>query len=95
VVAVSVDTIDKNRELAEGLGLDYPVLSDSDRTAIAAWGVVHAGGGLGGTDIARPATFLVEPDGTVSWRSLTDNWRVRVRPAHVLEALASSSRPAG
>jgi peroxiredoxin len=95
VVAVSVDTIDKNRELAEGLGLDYPALSDSDRTAIAAWGVVHAGGGLGGTDIARPATFLVEPDGTVSWRSLTDNWRVRVRPAHVLEALASSSRPAG
>ena len=90
---MAVDTVEQNRELAEGLGLDFPVLSDNDRTAIAAWGVVHAGGGIGGTDIARPATFLVEPDGTVSWRSLTDNWRVRVRPQHVLDALASTSPP--
>jgi len=86
---VSVDSIEQNRKLAEGLGLDYPVLSDADRTAIAAWGIVHAGGGIGGTDIARPATFLVEPDGTVSWRSLTDDWRVRVRPEHVLDVLAA------
>ncbi len=86
---MSVDTVEQNRELAEGLGLTFPVLSDAGRTAIAAWGIVHAGGGIGGTDIARPATFLVEPDGTVSWRNLTDNWRVRVRPEHVFDALAN------
>jgi peroxiredoxin len=90
---VSVDTVEQNRDLAEGLGLDYPILSDADRTAIAAWGVVHAGGGIGGTDIARPATFLVERDGTVSWRSLTENWRVRVRPEHVLAALDANPGP--
>ena len=94
MIAVSVDTVEQNRELAEGLGLDFPLLSDSQRTAIAAWGVVHAGGGIGGTDIARPATFLVESDGRVSWRSLTENWRVRVRPEHVLDALGSTPRPA-
>ncbi len=92
---MSVDGIEQNRELAEDLGLDFPVLSDADRTAIAAWGVVHAGGGIGGTDIARPATFLVEPDGTVSWRSLTDNWRVRVRPEHVLDVLADRPSDSG
>ena len=86
---MSVDTVEQNRTLAEGLGLDFPLLSDADRTAIAAWGVVHAGGGIGGTDIARPATFLVEPDGVVSWSSLTDNWRVRVRPEHVLDVLTA------
>lgn len=86
---MSVDTVEQNRELAEGLGLTFPVVSDAGRTTIAAWGIVHAGGGLGGTDIARPATFLVERDGTVSWRSLTDNWRVRVRPENVLDVLAT------
>lgn len=93
MLAVSVDTVDQNRDLAEGLELDFPILSDADRTAIAAWGVVHAGGGIGGTDIARPATFLIERDGTVSWRSLTENWRIRVRPEHVLEALAATPEP--
>lgn len=95
MLAVSVDTVEQNRTLADRLGLDFPILSDAERTAIAAWGVVHAGGGIGGTDIARPATFLVEPDGTVSWRSLTENWRVRVRPEHVLGALESTPRRSG
>jgi len=90
VIAVSVDTIDESARLAEGLGLDYPLLSDVEREAISAWGLVHEGGKPGGGAIARPAIFLVEPDGTISWRSLTDNWRVRVRPEQVLEALRSS-----
>jgi peroxiredoxin len=89
VVAVSVDSVSHNRELVEGLGLGFPVLSDSDRTAITTWGVVHPHGGVDGGDIARPATFLVEADGTVSWRNLTDNWRVRVRPEMLLKALAA------
>jgi peroxiredoxin len=86
---VSVDTIEDNARLAEGLGLEFPVLSDVERRAISAWGVVHDGGQPGGGAIARPASFLVERDGTISWRSLTDNWRVRLRPEQVLEALAT------
>jgi peroxiredoxin len=90
MIAVSVDTIEESARLASGLGLDYPLLSDVERKAISAWGVVHEGGKPGGAAIARPATFLVEPNGTISWRSLTDNYRVRVRPEHVLEALRST-----
>ena len=63
------------------------MLSDVEREAITAWGVVHDGGNPGGGAIARPAIFLVEPDGTISWRSVTENYRVRVRPEHALEAL--------
>jgi len=66
------------------------LLSDVEREAIRGWGVVHEGGKPGGGAIARPATFLVEPDGTISWSSLTDNYRVRVRPEHVLEALKNT-----
>jgi peroxiredoxin len=64
------------------------VLSDIERIAISDWGLVHEGGMPGGEAIARPATFIVERDGTISWRSLTDNYRVRVRPEYVLDALA-------
>jgi peroxiredoxin len=86
-----VDSVDDNRRLADELGLDFPILSDSERRAVAAYGVVHAGGGLGGTDIARPATFLVGPEGTVRWRELAENWRIRVRPDTIFEAIHGSS----
>lgn len=85
---MSVDTVEQNARLAEGLGIEFALLSDSDRMAIRAWGLVHEGGGPGG-DIARPGVFLVETDGTVSWRSLPDDWRVRLRPEQVLAVLRS------
>ena len=91
MVAVSVDTSEESARLAEGLGLEFPILSDVDEEAIHVWGLVHDGGRPGGGAIARPAIFIVEPDGTISWRRLTDNYRVRVRPEEILEALTSSS----
>jgi peroxiredoxin len=90
VVAVSVDTTEESARLVKGLSLEFPVLSDVERRAIRDWGLVHEGGKPGGGAIARPATYIVEPDGTISWRSLTENWRVRVRPEHVLDALGAS-----
>jgi peroxiredoxin len=39
---------------------------------------------------ARPAFFLVEAEGTISWRQLTDDYRVRVGPEDLLEALQSA-----
>jgi len=83
--------VEENRRLADKLGLEFSILSDSDRTTIAAYGVVHAGVGLGGSDIARPATLILDEDGRVTWRYLTENWRVRVRPDAVIEALRTAS----
>jgi peroxiredoxin len=87
VVAVSVDTIEENVRLAERLGLEFPILSDVQEEAIRTWGLVHENGKPGGGAISRPAIFLIGPDGTISWRRLTDDYRVRVRPEDVLEAL--------
>jgi peroxiredoxin len=94
---VSVDDVETNAGVVEKLGLGFPILSDAERTAIAAWGVVHSGGSVDGSDIARPAVFLVGADGTVRWRNLTENWRVRTRPEHLLDALARHQvrRPPG
>ncbi len=89
VVAISVDSVADNRRVVEKFDLDFPVLSDPRAEAITAYGVLHPGGGMGGGDISRPAEFLIGPDGTIRWRQLTDNWRVRVRPDEVLQAIGA------
>jgi len=90
-VAVSVDTNEESARLAKGLGLEFPILSDVQEEAIRTWGLVHENGKPGGGAISRPAFFLVESDGTISWRQLTDDYRVRVRPEGVLQVLQAAS----
>ena len=90
VVAVSIDTNEESARLADGLGLEFPILSDVQEEAIRTWGLVHENGKPGGGAISRPAIFLVEPDGTISWRRLTDDYRVRLRPEELLGVLRST-----
>ena len=48
--------------------------------------LLHGGAGPKGTDIARPAEFLIDSGGTVRWVNLTENIAVRARPEQVLKA---------
>jgi peroxiredoxin len=85
VVAVCVDPPERNAEVRARLRLDFPILSDPQAEAIRAFGVLHAGGGPSGEDIARPGVFLIE-HGQIRWRDLTPNWRVRIHPEQLLQA---------
>jgi peroxiredoxin len=67
------------------MGFTYPFLSDQKSEVIKRYDLLHKGQGEGGVDIARPAEFLIDPTGTVRWRDLTEDFRVRARPATVLE----------
>ena len=89
---MSPDSEDENLTVARSLGLDFAILSDSELELTKALGLVHEKGGMPPDfkDIPRPAVFIVQ-DGTVRWRSLTDNWRVRVRPEPLLDALKQVS----
>ena len=87
MLAISVDPVDKNREMSDKLGFEFALLSDPEHEAIDAYGVRHAEGGMGGVDIARPAVFVLDRDGNIAWKDLTENWRVRVRPDEVLRQL--------
>ena len=88
-----MDSPENVRRVVDKLGLDFPVLSDPDATAIAAYGVLHPGGVSGVGDIARPAEFLVSQDGMVRWRQVTENWRVRLRPEQIIEAIRADRSP--
>lgn len=86
VMAISVDSVARNRQVAGWLDLSFPILSDPERSACRAFGVIHEHGGIGGEDVARPATFILD-DGVVVWRDLTENWRIRPKPRQLLDQL--------
>ena len=55
----SVDTPEENKKFSESLGLDYPILSDPDKTAAKAFGV------LGARGEAQRWTFYIDKDGVI------------------------------
>jgi len=85
-VAISVDTPEQSRDLCQKAGYTFPFLSDPKAEAIRRYDLVHAGQGINGQDIARPAEFLIDSSGTVRWVNLTENYWVRARPQQILEA---------
>ncbi len=88
VIAVSVDPPELSRErVVQRLRLSYAILSDARREVIEKYHIVHRAAGAGGTDVARPAEFLIDPRGVIRWTEFTENWRIRARPEQILEAL--------
>ncbi len=78
-VAISVDKPEESRELMRKAHYTFPFLSDPNADVIRRYDILHKGAGMGGRDIARPAEFLVDRNGVVRWRNLTEDLRVRAR----------------
>ena len=55
----SVDTPEENKKFAESLDLDYPILSDPDKSVAKAYGV------LGPKGFASRWTFYIDKDGVI------------------------------
>ena len=85
-VAISVDTPQESRDLCQKAGYTFTFLSDPNLDAIRRYDLVHAGQGINGHDIARPAEFLLDSSGTVRCRMLTENYWVRAKPQQILDA---------
>ena len=86
-VAISVDKPEINRDnMIQKAGYTFTFLSDPKLEAIRRYDLVHARQGENGTDIARPAEFLVDTSGTVRWRMMTENIFVRARVEQILQA---------
>jgi peroxiredoxin len=85
VIAISVDAPEVSRDHASKAGYTFPILSDRDAAVIRQYDLLHKGAGIEGTDISRPAEFLLDRTGTVRWRDLTEDYRVRARPEEIVE----------
>ncbi len=85
-VAISVDTPEVSRNLADKAGYTFPVLSDPQAETIRRYNLLHKAGGPEGSDIARPAEFLVDSSGTVRWTNFTEDVRIRAKADEMLAA---------
>ncbi len=83
-VAISVDAPEVSANLAQKAGYTFPILSDRDAAVIRRYDLLHAGAGEKGADVARPAEFLIDRTGTIRWRNLAEDYRVRARPEEML-----------
>jgi len=77
VLTVSVDPPQVSKDHAAKRGYTFPILSDEKMEVLSRYDLVHKGGHRG-VDISRPAEFLLDSDGKVVWRNLTDNYKVRL-----------------
>ena len=82
-----MDSPAESQKLCQSRGYTFPLLSDANADTIRKYGVLHPKGGTAGQDIARPAEFLVDANGTIRWVNLTDDIRVRARPEAALTAI--------
>ncbi len=87
LLVVSVDPPATSLRVAERDDLALTFLSDPDARTIREYGVLHAGGGAKGEDIALPAMFLVAPDGRIVWRRVAGRTQDRPAPAEVLQTV--------
>jgi peroxiredoxin len=86
VAAISVDPVDVTHQHCQKMGYTFTFLSDPKAEVIRAYDLLHPGAGPKGTDVARPAEFLIDSTGTVRWVNLTESVSVRARPQQVLQA---------
>jgi peroxiredoxin len=82
VMAISVDKPSDSKKVIERYGIPFDILSDSDRSTIKAYGLVHQDPAQG--EIAHPANFLIGKDGRVAWRYLSTHVQDRPDPGYVL-----------
>jgi peroxiredoxin len=86
VAAISVDAPEVSRNLASEAGYTFTVLSDPTAETIRRYSLLHKGGGPEGSDIARPAEFLVDTSGVVRWVNFTEDIRIRAKADEMLAA---------
>jgi peroxiredoxin len=79
---VSVDPPKVTKEHLAKTGWTYTFLADPEAKVVRRYDLQHDRGD--GKIISRPAEFLIDPEGTVRWVALTDDYRVRTRPETVI-----------
>lgn len=84
IVAISADSPQDAGAMRDKLSLGFDLYSDADLAVIAKWGVEDYG-----SRIARPATFIVEPGGSISFRKVGSKQEDRPSVDDLLAALGA------
>ena len=72
VVAIAVSSVFAQQAFARQLGLDFPLLSDWNRTVTPAYGVQYDVW-RGHQGVAKRSVFVIDRQGIIRYRWVTDN----------------------
>ena len=86
VLGVSTDSWEEILFRTDRLKSGLILLADPTREIIDSWGLEDV---CLGKDIARPASYIIGPDGHIAWRHLPTDWRIRMGEDEYLEAFRS------
>jgi thioredoxin-dependent peroxiredoxin len=90
LAAVSVDEPEKSEGVRERLKLPFPILCDTKRALLTAWGILNEKERGG---IAIPSIFVVDRDLSVRFASI-DRVAARVPASAVADIARSGAKPA-
>jgi peroxiredoxin len=85
ILGISSDSVEDANKTRDKLGLNYELYSDPQLTVISKWGVEDVG-----QNIARPATFIVEPGGMISYRKIGNSPADHPTVEELIAALAKN-----
>ena len=74
IVGFSVDPVDKSQELAIDHNLNFLIISDENGDTVRAYGFWHAD-----KKIALPSVFVIDREGVIRWRYVSQS--IGDRPA--------------
>lgn len=92
VVGISVDAPFSNKAFASQHDLQFPILSDYNRSTLQAYGIVLEDfAGLAGYSAAKRSVFILDKDGVVRYAWISDNPGVEPNYDEVRKALSTVS----
>ena len=83
LIAISSDTVASSKQTVDKEGLKFPVLADSEKQTIADYNVVDPNN----KHIARPATFIINQNGIVTWIFLDKRLGQRIPNEDIIDQL--------
>lgn len=86
LVAIAVTPTFAQMAFAEKLGIDFPLLSDWERTACAAYGVRYDSW-KGHTGLAKRSVFVIDRDGLITYVWCNDDALTLPEFDEVMEAI--------
>jgi peroxiredoxin len=85
IVGISADSPEDAAALQDELALNFTLYGDPQLTVIGEWGVAETK-----ANVAKPATFIVEPGGSITFRKVGADMNDRPSTDEVLTALQNS-----
>ena len=87
MLAISTDDLSGAHAIVTKVGIEFPVLYNSDTAVVDAYGVYN----LRGDNLAAPSTFIIDTEGIVRWSHISRRTSDRPKTSEIIKQLKKLS----